>query len=335
MRGSKGVTLAAMVWVCASGALADTFGTGDNEFTIDFVTISGDASSANGTNISHLAPGEPGHRTFIDPGDFRMGVFEITNDEWDQFSTNLGVPVTGNPADAYNTSWVWPGTDMPATAISWYEAAQFVNWLNTSNGHHPAYKFTGTQGTSDYTLGTWSAEEAYGGINRFRHKDSFYYLPTEHEWVKAASWNGTALQTYANASADDLVSGVPDPLKWNYNASGVRDSWDVGSGAEELNGTHDMMGNVWEWTENPWAVGDYGADAYRSFRGGSFASRAEDLRFFTMGLAEPSNETYLLGFRVASEIPEPSCMGLILCGALMFLKRSKIRASTCHHDSYG
>ena len=105
--------------------------------------------------------------------------------------------VTGSPANAYDEAPTWTGTNVPTNEVSWYEAAQFVNWLNTSTGHLPAYRFTGTQGQGDYALDTWSPAEAAGGTNLYRHKDAFYYLPTENEWVKAGYWNGTSLQTYA------------------------------------------------------------------------------------------------------------------------------------------
>ena len=96
----------AVVIVAALGSVAsadtDTFGTGGNQFTIDFVTISGDASSANGTNISQFSSGVAGYRTFTDPGyDYRMGVLEITNDQWDKFNAAYGT-VTGNLPNAYN-----------------------------------------------------------------------------------------------------------------------------------------------------------------------------------------------------------------------------------------
>jgi len=80
------VCLAAVVAALGTSVMADTdtFGTGDNEFTIDFVPISGNASAANGTNISQFSSGVAGYRTFTDPGyDYRIGVLEITNDQWD------------------------------------------------------------------------------------------------------------------------------------------------------------------------------------------------------------------------------------------------------------
>ena len=151
------------------------------------------------------------------------------------------------------------GANVPTNNVSWYEAAQFVNWLNTSTGHQAAYKFTGTQGTSNYTFATWSPAEAAGGTNLYRNKDAFYYLPTEDEWVKAAYWNGTTLQTYATKAGESLTQGNgTSGTGWNYYDNGYATSphgpWNVGSGSEELNGTYDMMGNVWEWMESPWTA---------------------------------------------------------------------------------
>ena len=86
-----------MVAVCVSltsAASADTFGTGANQFTIDFVTISGDTNPASGI---------PAGSGFIFTGvsnDYRMGVHEITNDQWNKFKASLGVPVTGDPSSA-------------------------------------------------------------------------------------------------------------------------------------------------------------------------------------------------------------------------------------------
>jgi hypothetical protein len=82
---------------------ADTFGTGLNQFTIDFVPISGNASRADGTNISQVSPGSDiRYKTFTDPdNDYRMGTHEITNDQWNKFNAAYG-SVTGDPIGAYD-----------------------------------------------------------------------------------------------------------------------------------------------------------------------------------------------------------------------------------------
>jgi len=294
----------------------DSFGTGANQFDIDFVTIAG--SAGDGFGGQHL-----GFTTSNIAHDYRIGVYEITNDQWNKFKADLGVPVTGTPSNAYDEGPTHTGANVPTNEVSWHEAAQFVNWLNTSTGHQPAYKFTGTQGTADYTLDAWSPAEADNGTNPFRHKNAFYFLPTENEWVKAAYWNGTSLQTFANASPDDLVSGVPDPAKWNYDPSAGSQPWDVGSGVEELNGTYDLMGNVTEWMESPFSDASFGTGSNRALLGGSYLNSDSGLALGSRGLGSPAIEGSAVGFRVASVVPAPASLSLLAVGALALLNRRR------------
>ena len=294
-----------------SAAQGDYFGTGGNAFASDFVTISSSTNPTGGYGIVG--------------NDYRMGTYEITNAQWNKFVAAYGT-VTGDPATAYNQNPDWTGTNVPTNRVSWYEAAQMINWLNTSRGHHAAYKFTG-QGTSNYAFDTWNAAEAVGGTNLYRHKDAFYYMPTEDEWVKAAYWNGTTIQTYANASPGDLVSGVPDLAKWNYSPSAGSEPWDVGSGTEELNGTRNMMGNIWEWIESPHSDISYGDGSYRGLRGGSYYDSiyvpGNLLASSDRGYRYPDRESGYIGFRIASEVPEPCSLGLLALGGLALVRRRK------------
>ncbi len=318
MRMTIGVIV--VILSVASIASADLFGTGDNQFTIDFVNISGDASSANGTNISPYPPGDIRYETFTDPGNYRMGTYEITNDQWDKFQASYGT-VMGSPWRAYDESSTFTSTNVPTNEVSWLEGAQFVNWLNTSTDHPAAYKFTGTQGTSNYTLGVWEVSDVgYDSSNPYRNSNAYYFLPTEDEWVKAAYWNGTNLQTYANASPGDLISGLPDPGKWNYGASAESEPWDVGSGSEELNGTFDMMGNVWEKIESPYNGSIYLSGSDRCARGSSFYYAVDYLSSSGRAASNPYTEAYNGGLRVAS-IPEPTTLLLLGLGGLMLRRK--------------
>jgi formylglycine-generating enzyme required for sulfatase activity len=286
-----------MVLMSVNAVLADIFGTGVNQFTIDFVSITGDTNPASGYGIVH--------------NDYRIGIYEITNDQWDKFKDSYGT-VTGYPPGAYDTSSYYTGTDIPTNNTSWYEVAQFVNWLNTSTGHQAAYKFTGAQGQNDYTFAVWeSGDSGYNAANPYRNSNAFYFLPTEDEWVKAAYWNGMSLQTYATKPSDTLYQGNGSNGGWNYYDGGYATDpygpWDVSSGSEELNGTFDMMGNVWEFMESPYIIANYLLGSNRSLRGGSyeyFGGGEPYLRSTTRTYdGSPDLEYDYVGFRVAS-IPE-------------------------------
>ena len=311
-----------------SFARMDVFARGtSNEFVIKFVPISGvtnpTEAQANAGNLDGFG---------IVEYDYRMGAYEITNSQWNKFKAELGVPVTGSPPSAYDQEFrdFGPASGgAPSNRVSWYEAAQFVNWLNTSTGHHAAYNFTGTQGQSDYTFTTWDASEAWGGTNLYRHEDAYYFLPDENEWLKAAFWNGTAIQNRPTRPGDTWPRGDRSSgAGWNCYLVGsfpqYNGPWNVGSGSEELNGTYDMIGNLAEWVENPRNDGDYSTDSRHVLRGGYYAWNSYYLTPSDRGnSSHPATESCDIGFRVAS-VPEPG--GLVLLAGIvltMLLRRGR------------
>jgi formylglycine-generating enzyme required for sulfatase activity len=337
----KRTILWALALYCCAAASADTFGTGDNQFDIEFVTISDDAVSANGTYINNSKP-----EGFIDPGhNYRIGIYEITNDQWNKFVNINGTPIgsetehhnNGKITSAYDGNPQWTDADQPTNVTSWYEAAQFVNWLNVSTGHQAAYKFTGTQGTTGYTFTVWNETDiGYDPRNPFRNSNAFYFLPTEDEWVKAAYWNGTYLQQYSTKNGgyptEWTSNGGPNfdgqSAGWNFGGTYPDDDvltcqpWDVTAGycPEELNGTYDMMGNIWEWMESPEYSGDYLANAARGTRGGAYDFTWPYASLSSSKTQSPYREYSDIGFRVAS-VPEPATVGLMGLGWLILRKR--------------
>jgi len=285
------LAVAIAVLLVTGAAMADTFGTGVSQFTIDFVPISGATNPTSGYGIVNH--------------DYRMGAYEITNDQWDKFEAAYG-PVR-------DCQSAYTGTNVPVDRVTWFEAAQFVNYLNTSTGNQAAYKFTGS------TFTPWSATDAgYDASNPYRNTVAKYFLPTEDEWVKAAYWNSTTLQLQQWATKD---GNTPTQAGWNFNANFTYATnppgpWIVGSGSQELNGTYDMMGNDWEWMESPWTSGDYGVSSARGWRGSDWHNGAYSFAAsYRDNWGYPWGETDSSGFRVAS-VPEPGSISLVIAGWL-------------------
>ena len=231
---------------------------------------------------------------------FRMAQLEVTNGQWDAL-----IGGSGGPANE------------PKGYLDFKDAALFINALNTAGGYQPAYNFVAG------AFATWSAVDAAGGTNLYRHKDAVYFLPTDDEWKDAAHWTGSVLQSHATPSG-----AQPTQAEANWGSSGP---WAVGSGALELNGTYDMQGNVVEIMEN-FANGTtypVGVNTAHRARGGSWGlgSYALPHTFTYVSVNEdvPTPTNYF-GMRVASvpmEIPEPATMSLLALSGLALLRRKK------------
>ncbi len=275
------ILLVVCVVLLASSVSADTFGTGVNEFTIDFVNI-GNAANPGDTR----AEAYPSGCGAVDY-EYQIGKYEITNGQWDAFVSAAGAPV-GNPSSAYDENAYWTGTDVPTGYVSWYEAAQFCNYLTSGDKSQGAYQL-GTNGSINIDRST--AEMVYGIV---------YVLPTEDEWYKAAYYkpDGSGYSTYANGTDVAPIAGDDT----NYDDV-IGQPWDIGTGTMEQNGTFDMMGNVWEWNETL-------IDHLRGFRGGSYAGNAYPnydsyIRSYYRDGFVPDWECGDFGFRVAS-VSEPT-----------------------------
>ena len=96
------------------------------------------------------------------------------------------------------------------TGISWYEAAAFVNWLNTSQNYQAAYQVSYNEGTGEWSMDLWDSAEAWqlGGENLYRHRDAHYFLPSVDEWYKAAYYD-PALNVYFDYPTGQNVGDPP------------------------------------------------------------------------------------------------------------------------------
>jgi hypothetical protein len=298
---------AALVALFNTNTHADTFGIGANAFTIDFVTIG---------NPGNLDDAGAGGGIYSSPYGgvsytYRMGTFEISQNAITTATASGLLNVTAGP---------WTG-NQPATNMTWYEAAAFVNWLNTSSGHQAAYNLNGTA----TTLTLWSSAEAWqaGGENLYRHRDAYYFLPSEDEWYKTAyhkndgvTANYWDFATGSNNMPTEVASGTgagtavyalvtSSPAAVNNN------------GGLSSYGTRGQNGNVFEWNESASDAPNDASSENRTLRGGAFVESGPGMRSSFRLSDDPAHSLNFIGFRVAS-VPEPSVAILLLGSGLLF-----------------
>lgn len=157
-----------------------------------------------------------------------------------------------------------------------------------ADGNYMA-EWTGAEDSRPVASVSWHAARAYcewlgetsGGSYRF-------VLPTEAMWEAAA----TAGQDSGSAKAsgvwaDGSAAGPAAVASRGYSSAGLAD----------------MMGNVWEWTSDPYrpypafAAGEFAGDEIAA-RGGSWANRAGDIEAGSRGGIASSHSSPFLGFRV-------------------------------------
>ena len=309
----KNVSSPCVALVCAAftlmtqlSAQADTFGTSGNEFTIDFVNIGNAGNAADSTTYGAV------------PYEYRASTYEISQDAINKATASGLVGVTAG---------AWTG-NQPAANINWYDAAAFVNWLNTSTGNTAAYDLTFSD--SQWSMALWSSEQAWtaGGTNLYRNKDAFYFLPSENEWYKAAYYNPAGsnyfLYPTASSSAPAAVASGTSAGTAVYNRAASVPAIVDSAGGLSPYGTMGQGGNVREWNESAFDGSYYTSYENRATRGGGWVATADGLRSSVRLSLVPGFEGSGIGFRVAS-VPEPSTYVLVLmgAGALYLWKRRK------------
>jgi formylglycine-generating enzyme len=297
------------------GTRAFTFGTTRNEFTIDFVTVGNTGNAADTTGYGAV------------PYEYRIGTYEISQDAITKATASGMANVTAGP---------WTG-NQPAATISWYEAAAFVNWLNTSTGKQAAYNLTFS---GSWSMSLWSSADAWqlGGENLYRNKDAHYFLPSENEWYKAAYYNPAGsdyfLYPTASSSAPTAVASGTDAGTAVYNnAASVPATVDSAGGLSSYE-TMGQGGNAYEWNESGFDGTNNSSSEDRVVRGGDWVAIPPAGNSYyslpTLSSAHRSAlratfEDHHIGFRVAS-VPEPSTYALLVmtaAGALWWARRRR------------
>ena len=124
---------ALIVFSAQAQTITQTFGSGTNQFGIDFVTIGNPGNAADTAG----SPNPAGSVSYI----YNIGKYEISRDMITKANSLAGLGVTLYDMESPLQWGNGNGPDKPATGISFNEAARFVNFLNTSKGYSAAYTF--------------------------------------------------------------------------------------------------------------------------------------------------------------------------------------------------
>lgn len=230
------------------------------------------------------------HRSKVSISDFYMGRYEVTQEEW--------VDVMGTNPSRFKFE------DHPVEMISWYDAVVYCNKRSLKEALDPFYRIDSLRldevNTSVYDSIKWAV--------KINPKANGYRLPTELEWVYAAS-GGASSQSFTFSgwdSVDEVAwywknSGdKPQGGYWNYDAMEGNNSRTHKIGSKKPNelGLYDMSGNVYELCQDWYQEDGVPAGESRVLRGGSWAAVALTCELTFRHFFVPNNKSGDVGFRV-------------------------------------
>jgi formylglycine-generating enzyme required for sulfatase activity len=255
---------------------------------------------------------------------YRISETEVTNAQYAEFlnakaasdplalyNTNMGAGIGGITRSGSSGSFTYSAIagreDMPVNFVSFYDSLRFANWLNNGQG-------SGDTETGAYTLLGGTAIPS-NGLSVTRNAGANIFLTSEDEWYKAAYYDAltTSYFDYPAGTDTQTVCAAPGATANTANCGNVvGDLTDVGSytGSASPYGTFDQGGNVFEWNE---AII---SGSFRGLRGGSFFFSPFDLAASVRSGSDPAFEDLIVGFRVASPVPEPGTSLLLMTGML-------------------
>lgn len=278
--------------------------------------------------------------------EYRIGTYEVTNSQYAAF---LNTVAASDPNGLYNslmgsnvrggiTRSGSPGSytysaknnmgDKPVNYVSWYDAARMSNWVTNGQG-------AGGTESGVYTL---TGATSISAITRDPANPDQVFITTEDEWYKAAyhqpfsqggdnddywlyATQSNTVPTVASAtSIGDIANPGQDVVNYDSGAdwNGRNGNVTTVGSAESTTfyGAFDVNGNVWEWNEAM-------IDSSRGLRGGTWINSELSLQSSFRVNLNPAFESFDIGFRLASLIPGPGSVALLVTSSSLLAPRRR------------
>ena len=226
---------------------------------------------------------------------FKIGKYEVTFDEYDLFAAATGREKPGDEGWTYDENGAEKRRgQLPVINVSWDDAVAYAQWLSERTDlkfHLPS------EAQWEYTA-------------RADTKTSRYWPESNEGEKDAACTNANVFDTKNESSMKARYSGITwDPFNCEDE---FLFSAPVGKFTANNWGLYDMLGNVWEWTQDCYSDSYAGApidgsarDADKSscslrvLRGGSWINDPQNVRSAYRYRSTPDNRYYVIGFRLA------------------------------------
>src|ERR1700736_788869 len=257
-------------------------------FTMGSSESEKDWAAHHGASPQSVADETPQHQVAL--RSFALGKYVVTRAEYAAFVRETGYPPgdgCGKDSFKWNKqpelNWKSPGFDQsdrdPVVCVNRNDARAYVSWLNR--------KVSGSTSNKD---------------------NGPYRLPTEAEWEYAAR-AGTTTRFWWG---DDDDAAAVDHAWFKANSDGHSHS--VGSKPANAFGLYDIVGNVWQWTEDCHAesyakpplegsAAESPSGCMRVDRGSCWIYPAWLLRSATRERNPADFRDVIMGFRVARNLP--------------------------------
>lgn len=336
---------------------------------IDFVTV-GSPGNAPWPGTSPPTSGDRAVGRGSVSYEFSIGRMEVTTAQWVEFFNaaydrpaddrlpHLLPPSRWGAAPTPATvpgglRWTVPAGNelMPVGNISWRNAAMYCNWLHNNKSTDRAAFLDGA-----YDVSTFSYT-AFGAFNDqiTRHTTARYWIPSWDEWLKAAHFDpnrhGPGQEGwwfYSHASDSPVLPGPPGTVVtgdgrmaeanfgWNELSFPGLNPFAVPLGAyptvQSPWGLFDVAGATGEWTEEAFFRTD-GFPRDRIWDGSFWGGGSGADRVLARGGSFPSFSGFQQGFRIATTVPGPgSLVVLVVVAGWHTLRRRRLN-EVAHDDS--